>query len=169
MVSAGLGALTALAAFPGIWEPRNRSRAAVRRAAVHAERPPAARRRWRPSWAIMRGEASKIARDAWRVVRVPSFLVLLAEHVTDLTGGVSGFAVQYFQARAWAHACGCLAWHREPLLQHPGSLCCCQVEHVTLQLARSIGIVIYYIFSCPHMLVTHPVLLVAEYYATTSS
>jgi len=111
MVSAGLGALTGLAAFPGIWEPRNGSRAAPRRAAVHAERPPAARRRrWRPSRAAFRAEAGRIARDAWRVVRVPSFLVLLVEHVTDLTGGVSGFAVQYFQARALARVCSCPAF-----------------------------------------------------------
>ncbi len=124
MVSAGLGALTGLAAFPGIWEPRNGSRASPRRAAVHAERPPVARRaavhaerppaarrrRWRPSRAAVRAEAGRIARDAWRVVRVPSFLVLLAEHVTDLTGGVSGFAVQYFQARALARVCSCPAF-----------------------------------------------------------
>ena len=29
------------------------------------------------------------------LLQVPSFLVLLLEHVTDLTSGVGGFAVQY--------------------------------------------------------------------------
>ncbi|KAK9843533.1 hypothetical protein WJX81_007741 [Elliptochloris bilobata] len=101
-ISAGLGLVTALFAFPGIWEPR-RNAAAAGPAAVHDHVPAAAR--WhRPKWAEANKAALRIACDCWQVVRVPSFLVLLVEHVTDLTSGAGGFAVQYNQFLGFSDA-----------------------------------------------------------------
>ena len=65
-------------------------------AAVHDHVPAAARRRW-PKWAEAKKGTRRVLADCWQVVRVPSFLVLLVEHITDLTSGAGGFAVQYNQ------------------------------------------------------------------------
>ena len=65
-------------------------------AAVHDRVPAAARRRW-PKWAEAKKGTRQVLADCWQVVRVPSFLVLLVEHITDLTSGAGGFAVQYNQ------------------------------------------------------------------------
>ena len=65
-------------------------------AAVHDHVPAAARRRW-PKWAEAKKGTRQVLADCWQVVRVPSFLVLLVEHITDLTSGAGGFAVQYNQ------------------------------------------------------------------------
>lgn len=72
--------------------------AAAGPAAVHDHVPAAARRRW-PKWAEAKKGTRQVLADCWQVVRVPSFLVLLVEHITDLTSGAGGFAVQYNQVR----------------------------------------------------------------------
>ena len=54
------------------------------------------------------GEAAVVARDfgrrVWAVLRTPSFLVILVEHISSLTRASGGFQILYLQARPAAAA-----------------------------------------------------------------
>lgn len=67
MLMAGIGAFSALIAFPGIWEPRNAA-AAAGPAAAGADRT-RVKKHW-PTWAEAKKFFRKVCMDIWLVLKV---------------------------------------------------------------------------------------------------
>ncbi|KAK9843749.1 hypothetical protein WJX81_004878 [Elliptochloris bilobata] len=88
-VVAGLGAAAAVLAWLAIVEPRS----LLHKPSAPPGGPPP-RRAW---LAVARAEVARVLRDFWAVLKVPTFVVMMAEHVVGTISWSSGYRTMYFQ------------------------------------------------------------------------